>query len=280
MKFSYHAFSDTPGLNTCSLQSDEFPLIVNCSGNLQAKKAFSTDNVHGREDFYLLYMVQGRMTAPLGEITETVSDGDVLIFPPKFRYRYSYDGKEPMEYYFVHFTGSYAEQFLVECGFGALPCLLHTHETVKIPQAFQRLFAHFSEKDPLQKHELACALERLLLTVAHSLLPPKTGGAPEKALRIIHTAYHTDLRIPALAKEENLSHSRFIEVFREATGMSPTAYLIRLRLHVACDLLKNTDMSVKEIAQSVGYNDPHFFSKLFKKHIGRSPLQYRERSSI
>jgi transcriptional regulator GlxA family with amidase domain len=59
-------------------------------------------------------------------------------------------------------------------------------------------------------------------------------------------------------------------------GMAPSDYVINLRINVACDLLKSSDMSIKEIAASVGYDNAHFFSKLFKKKTGVSPKAYRE----
>jgi YesN/AraC family two-component response regulator len=92
---------------------------------------------------------------------------------------------------------------------------------------------------------------------------------------MIHNGYHTEIHIPALAKAENLSNSRYVELFRQKTGLSPTAYLIRLRIQVACDLLESTDIPVAQISRMVSYNDSHFFSKLFKKHVGMSPTQYR-----
>ena len=93
---------------------------------------------------------------------------------------------------------------------------------------------------------------------------------------MIHTSYHENLKIPELAKIENLSHSRYVELFRRQMGMSPMAYLIKLRMQAACSLLENTDIPVRRIARMVSYDDPHFFSKLFKRHVGVSPSEYRE----
>lgn len=279
MQFSYYAFSDKiQKFNTCSLQSDEYPLIVNCMGNVVASKAFLTDNVGGREDFYLLCPVKGSMRVFLDSTAQTVTIGDVILFPPHYRYRYAYDGKDPLEYFFVHFTGSYAERFLEECQLSPLPCIRHAEDSRRIGEEFHRLFQSAEDQTHLQKHALACALERLLLTVAQSVHASAQDRTLENSLRILHSAYHSDLRIPDLAKAENLSHSRYIELFRQKMGVSPTAYLIRLRLRAACELLESTDIPVKQIARMVGYDDPHFFSKLFKKHVGSSPNEWRKNS--
>ena len=90
--------------------------------------------------------------------------------------------------------------------------------------------------------------------------------------------YGKEIKIPELAKIESLSNSRYITVFKEKMGMTPLEYLINLRINVACDLLKDLNMSVKEVAACVGYDNPYFFSKLFKKKTGISPTGYKTRS--
>ncbi len=277
MRFLYHAFSDELGPNTCSVQSDEAPLIVNCAGNISYEKPFETDNAQGREDFYLMYILKGQISVPLGTDEKIASSGDILIFPPHFRYRYSYSGKETLEYTFVHFTGSYAERFLELCGLSPLPLLFSTECDRRIADSFSRFLECTEKTSHLQKYELACMLEQTLLSIADYLTGASTVRTFENSLHIMHTAYHSDIRVPELAKAENLSHSRYVELFRRQFGMSPMAYLIRLRMRAACSLLETTDIQVGRIANMVSYDDPHFFSKLFKKHIGISPTEYREK---
>ena len=86
------------------------------------------------------------------------------------------------------------------------------------------------------------------------------------------------ISISELARMDSLSVSRYNTVFKDATGTAPIAYLIDTRMNVACELLRDTDMSVKNVGISVGYPDPQFFSKLFKRHVGISPIEYRKRN--
>ena len=62
-------------------------------------------------------------------------------------------------------------------------------------------------------------------------------------------------------------------------GKSPNEYIIELRLQFAKSLLDNTNISIKQVSEHVGYNDQYFFSRLFKKHIGISPQEYRKRKN-
>lgn len=278
MSFGYHAFIDQSyksALNACSRYSEEYPLIVNCTGNASFTFPFTTNNPSGREDFYLLYMVSGSMDVTLPHGTERIHGGQAAIFPPHYHYIYRYDGSAPMNYLWVHFTGSHAAKFLDDFGYGTLPCLKAPGNDPKISSLFSELYDCFEIHSPLSRPKSASVLEQLLLRIAEDSHERSEGMPPDASLRLIHEAYHTDLKIPELARMENLSHSRYVTVFRERTGMSPTAYIIAKRISAACELLETTDLPIRQISLLVGYEDPHFFSKIFKKNAGCSPKEYR-----
>ena len=274
----YYAFDDTlpeRAVNACSRESFEYPLTVNCAGNIVTASPFATDNARGREDYYLIYVVSGSMDVSLGGEVRHATVGDIILFPPRCHYKYVYRGETQLSYLWVHFTGSYAAQLLEECGFGSLPCLHAASDNSKISAGFDKIFEMFETGSRLRRHELACALERLLLTAALSLDSHDDTRTLERSLAYIHSAYSTDIRIPDLARMENLSNSRYVALFGKRIGTSPSAYIINLRMNAACDLLRNTDMSIKQISVLVGYPDAHFFSRLFKKHTSSSPQAYR-----
>ena len=118
---SYYSFVDQKGFHACSIASDEYPLIVNCAGNMETSFPFTTDNPTGREDYYLLYMVKGRMTVSLPAGERIAEPGCVLLFPPRYPYHYAFGAEEHLSYFWVHFTGSYAARLLEECGLRDLP---------------------------------------------------------------------------------------------------------------------------------------------------------------
>ena len=277
MRFRYHAFSDELGINSCSVRSDEAPLIVNCAGNISSDKPFVTYNAAGREDFYFIYMIKGSITLPMNGDVRVATGGDVLLFPPHYRYRYSYDGKEPLEYMFVHFTGSYADALLERLGLSPLPSLYKTDGDRRITDVFRSLLEATVDTSEYQKYELAALLEMGLVLVAARFAKRAQSRTLERSLNIMHTAYHSDIRIPDLARVENLSHSRYVEIFKKQTGTSPMSYLVNLRIRAACNLLESTDIQIGQICRMVGYDDMRFFSKLFKKHIGISPTEYRRK---
>jgi AraC-like DNA-binding protein len=85
--------------------------------------------------------------------------------------------------------------------------------------------------------------------------------------------------VAELAKEAGLGAAHFSRVFRRFTGQSPKGFLLRARLTRAQHLLRETAMTVTEIADRLGYSDVFFFSRQFKQKTGLSPLAYRSHRS-
>ena len=87
---------------------------------------------------------------------------------------------------------------------------------------------------------------------------------------------HQELNLDTLAHYAQLSKFHFAKKFKELTDTAPIQHFINMKMQHACNLLDNHTMSIKEIAASLGYADPYYFSRLFKKTIGMSPKQYRD----
>ncbi len=85
------------------------------------------------------------------------------------------------------------------------------------------------------------------------------------------------LSLQSLCRDIGVSPSHFSMIFKEATGKTFTEYLTAVRLEQAMILLRTTAMKAYEIAQAVGYADQHYFSIIFKRETGMSPIQYREK---
>ncbi len=88
----------------------------------------------------------------------------------------------------------------------------------------------------------------------------------------------SDLRMEDVAHRFNLSPSHFSTVFRQHAGKTFRVYLSNLRINKAKELLKTTNLKSAEVAFRCGYSDPHYFSSVFKKKTGQTPLKFRDRS--
>lgn len=100
----------------------------------------------------------------------------------------------------------------------------------------------------------------------------------KKTLQYIEANFSRDISIAEIADNIGLNKNYFSNFFKENVGVSPMEYLIKYRINKACELMKNEQLSISDIARSVGYNDPLGFSKIFKKIKGVSPKIYRIKS--
>jgi transcriptional regulator GlxA family with amidase domain len=94
---------------------------------------------------------------------------------------------------------------------------------------------------------------------------------------ITYMLRHLDesLQVATLAAQANISASHFFALFKRRIGCAPIDCFIRLRMQHACRLLDETVMSVKEVAATLGYDDPFYFSRIFKSVIHVAPSEYR-----
>ncbi|MGE9269054.1 MAG: helix-turn-helix domain-containing protein, partial [Verrucomicrobiales bacterium] len=110
----------------------------------------------------------------------------------------------------------------------------------------------------------------------------RTALAPylelQPAVDYLKKHFRDKLNVEKLAELVGVSVRQLERKFREFFKMSPRAYLIRLRVLIACELLKQTSKQVTEIALEVGFYDHSDFSRHFKKVVGQSPTQFRKES--
>lgn len=83
------------------------------------------------------------------------------------------------------------------------------------------------------------------------------------------------LSVTEIASVFELSDDYFYKLFKKATGQTPIAYILQLRIHYAKQLLRTTDLMISDIGYEVGFDSTSYFSKTFKKLSGMTPRQYR-----
>src|SRR5215469_13517781 len=86
------------------------------------------------------------------------------------------------------------------------------------------------------------------------------------------------LQVSTLAAQASVSTSHFFALFKRQMGTAPIDFFIRLRMNHARELLDSTRSSVKEIAATMGYDDPFYFSRVFKSVHQVAPAEYRRRN--
>ena len=92
----------------------------------------------------------------------------------------------------------------------------------------------------------------------------------------LHTHYQRKISIEELTEKFHVNRTTLAEKFTKSTGMPVMEYLIRLRVKMAAIILRDTELPISEIAYRVGFNDITHFGRMFRKHMGYSPSEYRK----
>ncbi len=271
---SLELFEGGLGLDYGNRKSEERPLILNCAGLYVADAPFFTDKKEGRKDYYLIYVAEGILTVFVDGKEKACPAGTAVIFPPEYGYSYKGGCNEGTVYYWVHFNGSFVNALLTSLGLPP-PLVWQTEHKTRGKRLFNKLFDAFFPGDSMAPHRLAAVLYEILVFLCDSAVEVAAPNPLATSIRFINEHFDSDISVPYLAQMESLSVSRYNTLFRGVTGTGPNKYLQTVRINTACELLHSTDLSVREIAFRVGYNDPRFFIRTFKKTVGITPGQYR-----
>ena len=99
----------------------------------------------------------------------------------------------------------------------------------------------------------------------------------DKAKVYIQAHYQKDISLDDVSREVNISPYYFSKLFKEETGQNFIEYLTQIRMEHAKQLMeKDTELSMKEVCIACGYQDPNYFSRIFKKNMGQTPTEYKE----
>ena len=109
-----------------------------------------------------------------------------------------------------------------------------------------------------------------------SHVPESKNQTFKPILQYVTENYRRDLSLQDLADQFFMNPSYISQLFKKEVGETFTAYVARLRVAQACELLERGDSTVQDIAEKIGYRDYFYFTRLFKKLTGQTPTQYRD----
>ncbi len=148
---------------------------------------------------------------------------------------------------------------------------------------FSRVIQSIRGNRPALQQILAGATANLLglfysAQQAQPAAETQNSNVIELAIAHIQNEFARELEMKHLAQALGVSYSWFRSTFAAHTGLSPHQYLLELRLVRARNLLAETELSVKEISMQTGFEDEHYFSRLFRQKLNQTPSEWRTRS--
>ena len=240
----------------------------------------------GVKDHYKIhYVSSGKGTFVCEGKTYEIGQGSGFLICPDTSCTYQADVDDPWSYSWVAFNGMHAETYLKRAGLSRSQPVFNCagEAEARISSCFNGMLAAGRSENSRDIKLLSVLYEFLGLII--DTVGPKT---PEEyavnvkehyihqAVNFIEMNYSHSINIEDLASELNLNRKYMSKLFKEIVGVTPQNYLIRYRMERAAELMKNTSLSIGEIAQSVGYPDQLLFSRMFKKVMGAAPREHRK----
>jgi AraC-like DNA-binding protein len=242
--------------------------------------------IRGSSEYILIYVTNGNGEVNIGKESFSLTKNDFIVIPKNTPHHYHTYDKDAWTIYWVHFNGSKAD--CLADHFGKKETLLAHHTT-------QEDFRISLFKDLI--HTLAMGYVKSHLEYAnmvfHQLLASflypdqfmhyqqaQDTDVISKSISYMRSHVGEALSLQELARQSGLSVAHYSKLFTQKTGFSPIDHFIQLKIQYACQLLDISQLYIKEIAHQVGYHDPYYFSRIFKKVMRMSPLEYRRRDKL
>ena len=263
------------------------PLVVGSCGTyrLKTRPTLPTYWQKGRRDYQILYVANGKTHFWFDGKEEIVSAGHMVLYKPEEIQKYVYYLEDNPEVFWIHFTGSDVKNILAYHGISLDEHVFYCGVLPDYKALFRKIIQELQLCRYGYEDYIASLFNDILLLVDRQQHEQKkaTGNVQEqieRAAAYFNENYNTKISIDDYAESLHISTNWFIHNFKQYAGMSPAQYILSLRMVNAQSLLERTTYNIKEISEIVGYENPLYFSRVFKKEIGKSPAQYRKERTM
>lgn len=231
-----------------------------------------------RQCYIIHYIISGKRTFTCGKKTYTLTAGQSFLICPEQVVQYAPDENEPWEYVWVDFVGEQCRQILARS-------VLNPQQPAAPPLRQERLLPYFERLCQMELYrrnsQEAVGVLLALLGVYQDLAEPQREERKKEdprimeAMALIAAGYHrSEFCAETIARKMAVSRTTLNRLFQKKIGWSPGQYLLEYRLQQSEKLLQ-MGMTVKQTALSCGFEDPFYYSRVFRKHYGMPPSDYR-----
>jgi len=271
---SYHIFNEL---------SEKISIRINQCGMIKHGADWIESKIHRDYDIWIIQT--GKVTVAGTDGTFTANKGDVVFFvPSKIYTAYATDGD--CSFIYIHFSFSIEENFNVLQSF-CLSGIIPNRFVQKGVQMINEIFPCYQNKEICTSLNLKACLMLLISDILRAsskgqlvlfsqipLQAVRSLTVIHKVLEFIHCNIQSDIKIADLAAIANMSEKYFISYFKKAVGVTPGQYIYQYKMNQARDYLLQRQLSIKEIANLLGYPDQYTFSKVFKRFYNVPPSKF------
>lgn len=254
------------------------PFQVRTAGLIQQQPYHSTPGTR-QNDLMLLLVLRGKGFYRNHQSSITVHGGMVGIIPPSAPGILMADLADPYTHYYCRFNGDYARALAIKILHDRQQRFFTVPEPIQLAEIFQQMVPYYSTDLPVEMGQRELLLAELLLALCHGdeepSLPTKFNVSRLKDYLREHIGEPTDLA--TIATHFQLSKSTICRQARQFYNCTVLDLHETMKMEWACLLLESGAMQIREVAHRVGYLDPAYFTRIFRKHYGVSPRHWRRR---
>ena len=266
------------GRYTPDISSDTPLWVNNCGAYIDWQKNKRTLRPEGRADWQLILITEGKgFFSTDGRVLE-LGGGSVMLYPPEVRQEYRFFEQDRPSFWWVHYSGTLADELSARLGAGReAPFSFRVRSTEQLLGAFDRMHTHMALGADISEIYLCGCLCELIGACEKEKIreDEQRDDDIERVCAYMHVHLAKHGSVDEYARVAGISKYHFIRRFSAYTGMTPIEYVTELRIKRAKELLSGDELSVGECAEILGYSDRFYFCRVFKKHTGLSPAQFR-----
>ncbi|WP_248928796.1 AraC family transcriptional regulator [Paenibacillus hamazuiensis] len=251
------------------------------AGYTKCKRSWGCKNITPKYN-KLYYICGGEGWIRIGDTTYEPKPGQLFFIPAGTQHSFSAVSDNTFTKYWCHFTSNVVFEPLFK--YYRLPYFIGAAGENEVERAFAKLTGGLCEDAPSVTLRVKAAIfEIVSYYINRSVSPEMKKAAPPSIRKLnaliqyIDSRLNEDIKIEDLAEVIHYHHNYVIKYFKSLLGMTPMQFIYNRRLEKAKNLLTHTDIALSEVAVTTGFSDLCHFSKSFKKHLGVTPKQFRDR---
>jgi AraC family transcriptional regulator of arabinose operon len=256
-------------------------LHIRSIGYYPKAKDHYTYRKKGLPENFLFYCVDGHGSYSLDGQDYEVGPNEFFILPQNVEHAYGSNADHPWSIYWIHFGGEALKELNSSLAFQKHFKPFYIKNNSDIISLFTKIYKTLELGYSIDNLLFAnmCLSHFLTLFVYNSRHYAASSNEKmdcvDSAILFMQEHINGNISLNDLSRQYNYSVSRFSNLFKQKTGYAPIDYFVQMKMQKACQQLDFTDRSIKEIAFSMGFDDPYYFSKRFRTVIGMSPKKYR-----
>lgn len=234
----------------------------------------------GLEDFLLMYCVGGEGSVQYSQNSMyQLKQGQVTVLPPNTSHLYYASKDNPWSIYWIHLNGKQLTQLWRKGYLGESKYLLSSG-CLLLETLFNECFYVMKQKYAEKEYFYLCQIVSHILGVICNFVSPivtteKGENAVQSAIAFMKQNLHRSITLGELSQLTYYSPSYLNQLFQRIKQSSPIEYFIQMKIQAASRELYFSKLPIKDVALNYGFDDPLYFSRLFKKAFGVSPNAYR-----